>query len=62
MEELNEFVTALEDDGTDIRVLQKLALPVVYSGNPVPTDTAFPLILSPRLGLTLECGKSRIGR
>ena len=47
MEELQEFVTALEDGNADVRVLQKLAL--LCSSNPIPADTASPL--SPRLGL-----------
>ncbi|KAG6378472.1 clasp N terminal-domain-containing protein [Boletus reticuloceps] len=47
VEELQNFVTALEDGNADIRVLQKLAL--LCSNNPIPADTASPL--SPRLGL-----------
>ncbi|KAF8450793.1 clasp N terminal-domain-containing protein [Boletus edulis BED1] len=47
VEELQNFVTALEDGNADVRVLQKLAL--LCSNNPIPADTASPL--SPRLGL-----------
>ena len=50
VEELHEFVTALEDGDADVRVLQKLVL--VCSSNPIPADTASPL--SPRLGLPLS--------
>lgn len=50
VEELHEFVTALEDGDADVRVLQKLAL--LCSTNPIPADTASPL--SPRLGLPLS--------
>ncbi|KAF9246968.1 clasp N terminal-domain-containing protein [Melanogaster broomeanus] len=47
VQELHEFIAALESDDADVRVLQKLAL--LCSNNPVPTDTASPL--SPGLGL-----------
>lgn len=47
VEELSEFVTALEDGNANVRVLQKLAQ--LCSSNPIPVDTASPL--SPRLGL-----------
>ncbi|KAG9317226.1 clasp N terminal-domain-containing protein [Chiua virens] len=47
VEELNRFLSALEDGNADVHVLQKLAL--LCSSNPIPADTASPL--SPRLGL-----------
>ncbi|KAF9221886.1 hypothetical protein BS17DRAFT_784123 [Gyrodon lividus] len=47
VQELHEFITALESDDADARVLQKLAL--LCRINPIPADTASPL--SPGLGL-----------
>jgi CLIP-associating protein 1/2 len=47
VQELNDYITALESDQTDIRVLQKLAL--LCSNNPIPSATTSPL--SPGLGL-----------
>lgn len=47
VQELNDYITALESDQTDIRVLQKLAL--LCSSNPIPSATTSPL--SPGLGL-----------
>lgn len=47
VQELNDHITALESDQTDIRVLQKLAL--LCSSNPIPSGSASPL--SPGLGL-----------
>jgi CLIP-associating protein 1/2 len=47
VQELNDYITALESDQTDIRVLQKLAL--LCSSNPIPSESTSPL--SPGLGL-----------
>ncbi|KAG1753830.1 clasp N terminal-domain-containing protein [Suillus paluster] len=47
VQELNDYITALESDETDIRILQKLAM--LCSSNPIPSDTTSPL--SPGLGL-----------
>jgi len=47
VQELNDYITALESDQTDTRVLQKLAL--LCSSNPIPSASASPL--SPGLGL-----------
>lgn len=47
VQELNDYITALESDETDIRVLQKLAL--LCSSNPIPSEPTSPL--SPGLGL-----------
>jgi CLIP-associating protein 1/2 len=47
VQEFNDYITALESDQTDIRVLQKLAL--LCSSNPIPSATTSPL--SPGLGL-----------
>ncbi|KIJ70299.1 hypothetical protein HYDPIDRAFT_78420 [Hydnomerulius pinastri MD-312] len=50
VQELQEFIAALENDDADIRVLRKLML--LCSNNPIPADTASPL--SPRLGLPMS--------
>ncbi|KAI6047375.1 clasp N terminal-domain-containing protein [Pisolithus marmoratus] len=47
LQELHEYVSALEKGDADIRVLQKLSL--VCANNPIPPDSASPL--SPGLGL-----------
>lgn len=47
LQELHEYIIALEKGDADIRVLQKLSL--VCTNNPIPPDSASPL--SPGLGL-----------
>ena len=47
LQEFQEYISALEEGGADVRVLQKLTL--ICANNPVPADSASPL--SPELGL-----------
>lgn len=47
LQEFQEYISALEEGGADVRVLQKLTL--ICANNPVPADSASPL--SPGLGL-----------
>ncbi|KAH7887935.1 clasp N terminal-domain-containing protein [Phlebopus sp. FC_14] len=50
LQELHDFISALENGDANVRALQKLAL--LCSNNPIPNDTASPL--SPGLGLPLS--------